>query len=73
MFWSQGLSFEDAHHPELNWQAPTGHDLRELAQHGEFNTYPIQHARIIHYHGTRGSSRGQDVAALLCRLAEVPL
>lgn len=73
MFWSQNLSFEDAHHPELNWQAPSGTDLAGLAQHAQFNSFPIQHARIIHYHGTRGSSRGQDVAQLLCGLAGVPL
>jgi len=73
MFWSQGLTFEDAHHPEMNWQAPTGTTLPEVAEHGHFNTYPIQHARIIHYHGTRGSSRGQDLAQQLCLLAGVPI
>ncbi len=73
MFWSQGLSFEDAHHPELNWQAPTGTTLPELAQHAQFNSFPIQHVRILHYHGTRGSTRGQDVAALLAQLTGTTL
>lgn len=73
MFWSQGLTFEDAHHPELNWQAPTGTTLQELAQHAQFNSFPIQHARILHYHGTRSSTRGQDVAALLAKLTGVTL
>jgi len=73
MFWSQNLAFEDAHHPEMNWQAPTGQTLEQLAQHAQLNTFPIQHARIIHYHGTRGSSRGQDIAQQLCLLAGVPL
>lgn len=73
MFWSQGLSFEDAHHPELNWQAPNGHTLQELAAHAQFNSFPIQHVRILHYHGTRSSTRGQDVATLLAGLAGVEL
>lgn len=73
MFWSQGLTFEDAHHPELNWQAPTGTTLQELAAHAQFNSFPIQHVRILHYHGTRSSTRGQDVAAMLAKLAGVSI
>ena len=64
MFWSQGLTWEDAHHPELNWQAPTGLHLPELAQHAQFNTLPIEHARIIHYHGTRSHTRGEFLAGM---------
>jgi hypothetical protein len=73
MFWSQGITFEQAHHPELNWQAPTGTTLQELAAHAQFNSFPIQHVRILHYHGTRSSTRGQNVAALLAKLTGVTL
>lgn len=73
MFWSQGLDFEDALRPELNWQAPTGTAINELAQHAQFNSFPIQHVRILHYHGTRGSSRGQDIAAMLAKMTGTKL
>lgn len=65
MFWSQGLTWEDAHHPELNWQAPTGKSIPELSQHASFNTLPIAHARIIHYHGSRSDTRGGYLANML--------
>ena len=71
MFWSQGLTFEDAHHPELNWQAPTGLNLPELAQHANINSFPIQHARIIHYHGTRSHSRGEFLAGMFNQVTGV--
>jgi len=71
MFWSQGLTFEDAHHPELNWQAPTGLRLPELAQHAQFNTLPIEHARIVHYHGTRSHTRGEFLAGMFNQVTGV--
>lgn len=73
MFWSQGLSFEDAHHPELNWQAESGLKIPELAQHAQFNTLPIGHARIIHYHGTRSHTRGEYLAKMLTQVTGVEL
>ena len=72
MFWSQNLRWDDAHHPELNWQADRGITAQEIAAHHGFNTLPIQHARIIHYHGTRSHSRGLAVSELLCRSALIP-
>jgi len=71
MFWSQGLSFEDAHHPELNWQAPTGLKLPELAEHAKINAFPITHARIIHYHGTRSHNRGEFLATMMSGAAGI--
>jgi hypothetical protein len=71
MFWSQGLSWEDAHHPELNWQADSGTTIPQLSEHGAFNNLPISQARIIHYHGSRSHSRGQSVADLLCSAANI--
>lgn len=72
MFWSQKLSWRDAHHPELNWQAATG-GVSDIAQHTAFNSLPPQHARIIHYHGTRSHQRGQQLAQDLAQAAEIPL
>lgn len=72
MFWSQSLSWADAHHPELNWQAATG-TPHSLNQHAEFNSLPAQHARIIHYHGTRSSDRGRVMAQSLAAQAGIPL
>jgi hypothetical protein len=71
MFWSQGISWEDAHHPELNWQAESGLRLPELGQHGPFNTLPLSHARIIHYHGTRSHNRGEFLAGMLSNAAGI--
>jgi hypothetical protein len=71
MFWSQGISWEDAHHPELNWQAESGRTVPEMAQHAPFNTLPIAHARIIHYHGTRGHNRGEYIAQQLSAAAGI--
>jgi hypothetical protein len=71
MFWSQPISWEDAHHPELNWQAESGLNLPELKHHANFNTLPIEHARIIHYHGTRSHNRGSFLANMLLMAAGI--
>lgn len=73
MFWSQGITWEDAHHPELNWQAENGLNLPELNKHSQFNTFPLGHARIIHYHGTRSHDRGEFLATMLANAAGIPL
>jgi hypothetical protein len=52
MFWSQDLSWEDAHRPELNWQCPVVGQKIDLV---EYNGIPPEAAHIIHYHGTRSS------------------
>jgi hypothetical protein len=66
MFWSQNIAWNDAHHPEMNWQAESGINIEQMSQHWGFNTFPINHARIIHYHGTRSHQRGAQIAQLLC-------
>jgi hypothetical protein len=71
MLWSQPISWEDAHHPELNWQAATGKGLAELNTHSGFNTFPLGHARIIHYHGSRDHIRGQMLARGLAAAAGI--
>lgn len=73
MFWSQGLTWEDAHHPELNWQAENGMTLPQLAEHAQFNNLPLGQARIIHYHGTRSHNRGAFLADMLPRAAGIPV
>ena len=73
MFWSQGLTWEDAHHPELNWQAENGMTLPQLAEHALFNNLPLGQARIIHYHGTRSHNRGAFLASMLPRAAGIPV
>ena len=62
MLWSQPLNWEDAHHPELNWQAPTGMTIPQINGNSNFNTFPLGHARIIHYHGSRDHTRGEYLA-----------
>ena len=71
MLWRQPISWEDAHHPELNWQAPSGKNLGELNYHSQFNTFPLGHARIIHYHGSRDHIRGQMLARGLAAAAGI--
>ena len=71
MLWSQPITWEDAHHPEMNWQAPTGKNLAELNTHSAFNTFPLGHARIIHYHGSRDHIRGQMLARGLAAAAGI--
>jgi hypothetical protein len=71
MLWEQTMTWEDAHHPELNWQAPSGKTLPELNAHSNFNTMPLGHARIIHYHGSRDHLRGQFLAEGLAAAAGI--
>jgi len=70
MFWSQGLAWKDAHHPELNWQANSGRNIEQIKTHQAFNTVPLEQARIVHFHGSRSSDRGQSVGEMLCQWAQ---
>lgn len=50
MFWSQGLSLEQALQPQLAWQAlPYGPEAC-----AEFNGITIAEAQVLHFHGSRG-------------------
>jgi hypothetical protein len=46
-------------------------NLPELKHHANFNTLPIEHARIIHYHGTRSHNRGSFLANMLLMAAGI--
>jgi hypothetical protein len=45
--------------------------LPELNAHSNFNTMPLGHARIIHYHGSRDHLRGQFLAEGLAAAAGI--
>lgn len=54
MFWSQGLTFEQAHRPDLFYQA---HMLpwATVEQSDAWNNYPYADAKVIHWHSSRHS------------------
>ena len=54
MFWSQGLAWEDAHRPELFYQAQwlPWHDI---AMQDEWNGCRYEDAHVIHWHSSRHS------------------
>jgi hypothetical protein len=64
MLWSQPVTFETVHRPDLNYQAPTG-GVDQLQGWHSFNGCEYQAAHIIHYHGTRSSNRGVELATAL--------
>jgi len=68
MFWSQDLSWEDAHRPELNWQLPANSDRKQMTKH---NGSDFESAHIIHYHGTRGCDRATRLARELATTAGI--
>ena len=54
MFWSQGLAWEDAHRPELFYQAQwlPWHDI---SVQNEWNGCDYQDAKVLHWHSSRHS------------------
>lgn len=63
MFWSQGLSLEQALQPKLAWQAlPYGPD-----KCAEFNGCPITDAQIMHFHGSRGANDRLQLMQILAQ------
>lgn len=61
MFWSQGLDIKEVHRPELAWQV----FLLEKEQAEKFNNCAYEQAKILHFHGSRGSeNRAQAMTAI---------
>lgn len=66
MLWTQNVTLADIHRPELNWQAPTGTPA-DLTGWSSYNECAYKDAHIIHYHGTRSSNRGVEIAHALAK------
>ena len=55
MFWSQGLEWEDAHRPELFYQAQWIPSWATIEVQDEWNQCKYEDAQIIHWHSSRHS------------------
>jgi len=53
MFWSQNLAWEDAHHPELFYQAQWLPDRASVEVQDQWNGCKYEDAQIIHWHSSR--------------------
>jgi hypothetical protein len=53
MFWSQGLAWEDAHRPELFYQAQWLPSWTTLDVQDEWNSCKYEDAQVIHWHSSR--------------------
>jgi len=73
MFWSQLIPEQDCRHPELNWQGMkmTIPDPRIQAAHEEWNGLALEHAHIIHVHGSRGAVNTAALMEQTCRSLSV--
>ena len=54
MFWNQGLSWEDAHHPELFYQAQWI-PWQPIEVQDQWNGCRYEDAQVIHWHSSRNS------------------
>ena len=59
MFWSQGLAWEDAHRPELFYQAQWL-PWQDVAVQDEWNRCKYEDAHVIHWHSSRHSPTKLD-------------
>lgn len=67
MLWTQGLTLQQAHHPELNWMAMNLRNLdpARISGHEAWNQMPIDQARIIHFHSSRGADAVKNIMELV--------
>lgn len=57
MFWSQGQTFEEAHKPELFYQAfMINENPQSLAYANQWNNSDFNNAHVLHFAGTRGAA-----------------
>jgi hypothetical protein len=57
MFWSQGYTIEEAHRPEMYYQAQWLPGTEETKkQQDEWNGCLLEDAHIIHWHGSRDAN-----------------
>lgn len=59
MFWSQGLTFEQAHRPDLFYQAH-GIPWISIEQQDAWNNFKYEDASVIHWHSSRHSPTKLD-------------
>ena len=71
MFWSQRLTWEDAHRPDLFYQAHLlpWHDISVM---DEWNQYKMEDANVIHWHGSRDSNVKLDCMQKLNDSYQIP-
>ena len=71
MFWSQRLTWEDAHRPDLFYQAHLlpWHDISVM---DEWNQYKMEDANVIHWHGSRDSNVKLDCMQKLNDSFQIP-
>jgi hypothetical protein len=62
-FWSQGLIVEQALQPHLAWQAFS----LDKVQGDAWNGVPLEHAHIMHFHGSRDSDSRVQVMTNLAQ------
>jgi hypothetical protein len=66
-FWSQGLAVDQVLDPTMAWQAfALSQDLGE-----QWNNCAIKDAKILHFHGSRGSDQRVAVMTDLCRQLKI--
>lgn len=71
MFWSQGLTFEQAHKPELFYQA---HALPwvDIEEMNAWNNCDYQDAKVLHWHSSRHSPTKLDCMRQLSEGLAIP-
>jgi hypothetical protein len=72
MFWSQGIRFEDAHRPDLFYQAH-GLPWVDIEQMDQWNNYSYQDAKVIHWHSSRHSPTKLNCMQQVNDMLEIPV
>jgi hypothetical protein len=73
MFWSQSINDNDRRHPYLNWMAhgivhaPNPMDTEVIRRSSEWNGCPVEHARIMHFNGSRNAAVVVDAMTQFAR------
>lgn len=74
MLWGQGVTLEEARHPELSFQAHMMPDLDSRIEEANFyNQFDINDAQIIHWHSSRGIENRLHLMKDVCDRLDVPI
>ena len=71
MFWSQGISFEEAHKPELFYQAQQLPWV-SIEQMDAWNNSKYEDAKVVHWHSSRHSPTKLDCMRQINDALEIP-
>lgn len=72
MFWEQGIPFEDAHKPELFYQAQWL-PWKSQDEQDDWNQSSLTDAHVIHWHGSRYSPTKLACMENFSKMLEIPL